>query len=85
MNANHADEKFFEEFIRLEFEQSGRRISAEGIGSRIVEDPGEWRLSPDGLREFDLGRPITLTRGLKESTLLKLSHFHREPLRKSRV
>jgi hypothetical protein len=68
MNANQRAGTFFEEFIRLEFDQRGRLISAQGIGSRIVDNPAGRPLGSDGLREFDLTEPNTLTRGLKEIT-----------------
>jgi hypothetical protein len=68
MNANQRAGTFFEEFIRLEFDQRGVLISAQGIGSRIVDNAGGRPLGSDGLREFDLTEPIMLTRGLKKIT-----------------
>ena len=59
MKANHVGGRFFEEFIRSEFDQSSRLISAEGSGSQMLGAPSKRLLNPDGLREFDLTSPIT--------------------------
>jgi hypothetical protein len=55
--------KFFEEFILVRDDGT-----AKGLGSRVIESPGQRKLGVDGQMEIVLMESFTLIRGLKEIT-----------------